>query len=55
VLRNPELAHRLAANAHHESQKYTWEVVREQWLKVYRELARSQESGVRSQESGVSN
>ncbi len=42
VLRDPELAHRLAENAHHESRKYTWEVVREQWLKVYRGLANSQ-------------
>ena len=42
VLRNPELAHRLAENARQESQKYTWEVVREQWLKVYRGVAESQ-------------
>jgi glycosyltransferase involved in cell wall biosynthesis len=41
LLRDPELAHRLAENAHDESQKYTWEVVRQQWLKVYRELIRS--------------
>ncbi len=41
LLRDPELAHRLAENAHDESQKYTWEVVRLQWLKVYRELIRS--------------
>ena len=43
VLRDPELAHRLAENAYHESQKYTWEVVRQQWLKVYRELVRNEE------------
>ena len=41
VLRNSELAHRLAENAHQESQKYRWEVVREQWLEVYRGLTGS--------------
>lgn len=39
LLRDPELARRLAENAHRESQQYTWQVVREQWLKVYRTLA----------------
>jgi L-malate glycosyltransferase len=39
VLRDPELARRMAENAYRESQKYTWGVVREQWLKVYRDLA----------------
>ncbi|HEY6301520.1 MAG TPA: glycosyltransferase family 4 protein [Terriglobales bacterium] len=38
VLRDPELAARLAQNAYQESQKYTWEVVRQLWLRVYREL-----------------
>ena len=38
LLRNPKLAATLAENAHREAQKYTWEVVREQWLKIYREL-----------------
>lgn len=38
LLRDPELAASLAKNAYEESRKYTWEVVREQWLKVYREL-----------------
>jgi glycosyltransferase involved in cell wall biosynthesis len=42
LLRDPELAHRLAANAHDESQKYTWEVVRQQWLQVYRGLIHNQ-------------
>jgi glycosyltransferase involved in cell wall biosynthesis len=40
LLRDQALAERLAKNAYEESRKYTWEVVREQWLKVYRELAR---------------
>ena len=37
LLREPELAAALSKNAYEESRKYTWEVVREQWLKVYRE------------------
>jgi L-malate glycosyltransferase len=37
LLREPELAAALAKNAYEESRKYTWEVVREQWLNVYRE------------------
>lgn len=35
LLREPELAARLARNAHEESRKYSWEVVRGQWVKVY--------------------
>ena len=38
LLRDPALAASLAQNAHHESQKYTWEAVREQWLNTYRGL-----------------
>jgi glycosyltransferase involved in cell wall biosynthesis len=38
LLRDPPLAARLAQKAHHESRKYTWEAVREQWLNTYREL-----------------
>jgi glycosyltransferase involved in cell wall biosynthesis len=38
LLREPELAARLAANAFEESRKYTWEVVRGQWVKAYREV-----------------
>ncbi|MGC2246411.1 MAG: glycosyltransferase family 4 protein [Terriglobales bacterium] len=40
LLREPELASQLAENAYEESRKYTWEVVRGQWLKVYREALR---------------
>ena len=39
ILRDSELAERLAANAHQELQRYSWPVVREQWLRVYRALA----------------
>jgi glycosyltransferase involved in cell wall biosynthesis len=38
LLRDPALAARLAQNAYQESRKYTWDVVREQWVEVYREL-----------------
>jgi glycosyltransferase involved in cell wall biosynthesis len=38
LLRDPSLAARLAQNAHQESRKYTWELVRGQWVKVYRGL-----------------
>jgi len=38
LLRDPELAARLAENAHRESQNYTWEAVRGQWLNAYRGL-----------------
>jgi len=36
LLRDQSLAARLARNAYEESRKYTWEVVRAQWVKVYR-------------------
>ncbi|MGD0212425.1 MAG: glycosyltransferase family 4 protein [Terriglobales bacterium] len=42
LLREPAMAAALARNAYHESRKYTWQVVREQWLNVYRELRRIQ-------------
>jgi len=38
LLRDPELAANLAANAYQECQKYTWDAVRPQWLEVYRSL-----------------
>jgi L-malate glycosyltransferase len=40
LLRDPALAERLAQNAHQESRKYNWDVVREQWVGVYRGLLR---------------
>jgi L-malate glycosyltransferase len=38
LLREPGLAESLALNAHDESKRYTWEVVRDRWLHTYREL-----------------
>jgi len=38
LLRDPDLASRLARNAHEKSQKYLWENVRRQWLEVYRSI-----------------
>jgi glycosyltransferase involved in cell wall biosynthesis len=39
ILEDSELAERLVENARQESQRYSWPVVREQWLKAYRALA----------------
>ena len=36
LLGNPELAERLAENAHQELHRYSWPIVRKQWLEVYR-------------------
>jgi glycosyltransferase involved in cell wall biosynthesis len=38
VLRDPDLAARLAADAHKESRRYSWAAVRQQWLEVYQSL-----------------
>jgi glycosyltransferase involved in cell wall biosynthesis len=38
LLRDSELASRLAINAHEEIQRYSWETVRQQWLELYRSL-----------------
>jgi glycosyltransferase involved in cell wall biosynthesis len=38
LLRDPALAAALVSNAREESQNYTWNAVREQWVKVYRGL-----------------
>jgi L-malate glycosyltransferase len=38
LLRDPALAARLATNAYGDSQKYTWQSVRRQWLNAYRAL-----------------
>ncbi|HXM10912.1 MAG TPA: glycosyltransferase family 4 protein [Terriglobales bacterium] len=38
LLRDPALAANLERNGHDESQKYTWENVREQWVNAYRAL-----------------
>jgi len=39
LLRDPELADRLARNAYEESRRYRWTAVREQWLEIYRSMA----------------
>jgi L-malate glycosyltransferase len=36
LLQNPELAERLAENARQEFRRYSWPIVRKQWLEVYR-------------------
>jgi len=46
LLADARLATRLTENAYQKSHDYTWEIVRQQWLSVYREvLASSQTSG----------
>jgi len=39
LLQKPELAEELAENARQELQRYSWPIVREQWLGIYRNLA----------------
>ena len=39
ILRDGELAERLVSNARREMERYSWPVVREQWMKVYREIS----------------
>ncbi len=36
VLRHPELAYGLVLNAQRETERYSWGVVREQWMEIYR-------------------
>ena len=48
LLENDELAQHLIAMAREECRKYSWEAVREGWLKVYRDLEIGQKSGHRS-------
>jgi glycosyltransferase involved in cell wall biosynthesis len=43
LLRDPDLASRLALNAYEQSRRYRWEVVREQWLEVYNSLRQVRE------------
>jgi glycosyltransferase involved in cell wall biosynthesis len=38
LLQNPELAERLAENARQEFQRYSWPIVRKQWLDVYQSM-----------------
>jgi glycosyltransferase involved in cell wall biosynthesis len=38
LMREPELARKLAQNAYAQSQKYAWAAIREQWIRVYRTL-----------------
>ena len=38
LLQDPQFAQRIALNAHEESRRYQWDVVRTGWLRVYRRL-----------------
>jgi L-malate glycosyltransferase len=44
LLRNPQLALQIALNAYEESRRYQWEVVRMQWVSVYRSLGERSET-----------
>jgi glycosyltransferase involved in cell wall biosynthesis len=45
LLQRPDLAMRLADNAHQECLRYRWEAVRAQWLEVYQSMLFSRGSG----------
>jgi glycosyltransferase involved in cell wall biosynthesis len=51
LLRQPDLALRLALNAHKESERYRWEAVRAQWLEVYQSLYPGRHSESRDTEA----
>ena len=40
LLEDPELALQLARRARESCRRFSWEVVQEEWLKLYHELAR---------------
>ena len=48
VLKEPDLAARLAQNAFEESSRYRWAAVREQWLRVYADLTSRSEKSERT-------
>jgi len=48
ILKEPDLAARLAQNAFEESSRYRWAAVREQWLKVYADLTSRSEKSERT-------
>lgn len=50
LLRDPELANRLAQNAYSESIQYRWAAVRDQWVQVYRSLFSPQVPADREEE-----
>jgi glycosyltransferase involved in cell wall biosynthesis len=39
LLRDPDLASRLARNAYEQSESYRWQAVRAEWLEIYRSLS----------------
>jgi L-malate glycosyltransferase len=48
LLNDSDLALRLARNANESSKKFTWPQIRDEWLKLYRELAREEDFLVRA-------
>jgi L-malate glycosyltransferase len=45
LLQESGLSDRIARNAYEECERYTWDSVRNQWMQVYRELARQKSAG----------
>ncbi|MGH9530550.1 MAG: glycosyltransferase [Terriglobales bacterium] len=45
VLKDPDLACRLASNAHEELRRYSWQVVRQQWMSIYSSLTQGRPAG----------
>src|SRR4030095_8795669 len=43
LLRDNEFALKLVRNAHESSKKFTWPYIRDQWLSLYRELAKEKD------------
>ena len=53
LLRNPDMALQLASNAFEDSKRFRWEVVREEWLEIYKSLrATHNQEGVMLPEAG---
>jgi glycosyltransferase involved in cell wall biosynthesis len=53
LLRDSALAERLVSNARQEFRRYSWPVVREQWLEVYRAMASGAMKAARESAPGV--
>ena len=53
LLRNPDMALQLASNAFEDSKRFRWEVVREEWLEIYKSLrATHNQEGVMLPQAG---
>lgn len=53
LLNDNELALRLVRNAHESSRKFTWPHIRDEWLKLYRELAHNKSFAMSTDDHSV--